>query len=1111
MIYHCCNENRKAAVRNSALNGIDYLEVLDGAGPPQQTLLIHCLNPLAPAMSFGPAPTASGGPAAGSPINVMIAGGESVQTISIDWVIEAALIVTTSPPDVAALVPVVSALGDKANVLVVRTHEPGDFSTYRLRLVNDAAKAATDPFAITEALSGFDPQLVEVAFSFNAGSGPDFDCAPIVPDCPPAGLPPPPINYLAKDYGSFRTIILDRLNQLLPGWSGSSEADLGVALAELFAYVGDHLSYQQDAVATEAYLETARRRVSLRRHALLVDYPVQEGCNARVLMHLDLNSNAGTPVFLDRTQIRFYAYAPGMPSSLAPGKGNEEAAILLGMQVFEPMHDAVLYAEHGKLRFYTWGDTNCCLPKGATEATLLGSYPLLQIGDVLIFQEMIGPQTGNPADADIRHRCAVRLTNVAVRDGKNNPLVDPLYKDSTGNPTNVTEIQWAKADALPFPLCISSTYLDAAADQHSVSDVSVAFGNVVLADHGLSLPDKPLQTVPSPSLYYPPNSAADRCQITAPTPVPVRYRPAIPDSPLTQAVALTTVPLTGVGNPTTSAPVALNTAGLAALTAANGFASLTLRATNPAGWPPYFGVAANANASNPLNFDLTVVYIPPGGAAGILAQVPVEKFTNLSLKPADPNYVAARINAGSRLIQVPQTYVPPAGPLAGFAAAPVMLSITAPVDLTDLGTTKFLTLQPLDPVHWPPLLAVTAQANGLDPTRFDLTVLYNPTSGGAGVTLPVAVERFTDLLLADVDSLVNPASELIVAEDFAQGPAASLSAASLMQFDPQRSAPAITLTGIYGQRTTTWTAEPNLMESGPSDPNFVVEVESDGSATLLFGDDVNGLTPEAGTAFTASYRIGNGTAGNVGADSLIYVSASNVAMQSQIRSCRNPLAATGGTEAETADQIRRRAPQAFLTQERAVTMADYEAKTELNPQVDRAAASLRWTGSWYTASIAVEPTGGGNLSTALGNTLMQNLEPFRLAGQDLELGSPKYVSLQIGLEIGVDPGYFRADVEQALLQVLSSRSQPNGQKGIFYPDNFSFGQTVYLSPIYAAARSVAGVISVTATAFQPQGTATNRYLDAGEMKLGRLQVARLDNDRNFPDHGQLTLVMEGGK
>jgi hypothetical protein len=82
---------------------------------------------------------------------------------------------------------------------------------------------------------------------------------------------------------------------------------------------------------------------------------------------------------------------------------------------------------------------------------------------------------------------------------------------------------------------------------------------------------------------------------------------------------------------------------------------------------------------------------------------------------------------------------------------------------------------------------------------------------------------------------------------------------------------------------------------------------------------------------------------------------------------------------------------------------------------------------------------------------------------------------------------------------------------VFHPDNFIFGQTVYLSPLYAAARSVAGVVSVTATRFQPQGVDTNQYLDGGVMKLAPLQVARLDNDRNFPNHGQLTLVMEGGK
>jgi hypothetical protein len=40
---------------------------------------------------------------------------------------------------------------------------------------------------------------------------------------------------------------------------------------------------------------------------------------------------------------------------------------------------------------------------------------------------------------------------------------------------------------------------------------------------------------------------------------------------------------------------------------------------------------------------------------------------------------------------------------------------------------------------------------------------------------------------------------------------------------------------------------------------------------------------------------------------------------------------------------------------------------------------------------------------------------------------------------------------------------------------------------------------------------TQQYLLAGEIPLGALQVARLDNDPSLPDHGRLTLTLEGGK
>jgi hypothetical protein len=630
---------------------------------------------------------------------------------------------------------------------------------------------------------------------------------------------------------------------------------------------------------------------------------------------------------------------------------------------------------------------------------------------------------------------------------------------------------------------------------------------VVLADHGLTFTDRPLGEMPAPLLMYPPDSNANRCNLAAPTPLPVRFHPKVPDNPLTQAAPLPIVPLAGVGNPVTPTVVLFGSGSLA-LPDSNGFPCLTLITTNPNGWPQYFGVVVTANAIHQTNIDLTVVYNPPGGAAGLHAQVIVEKFSDLSLNSADPNFVVTRINGISRLIAVPSSYVPHAGPLAGFPMAPSMLTNSGSINLFDLSSPPidYLTLQANNPAAWPQLFGVLAQTDAQNSSQFDLSVVYDPGSGGLGVTLPVVIESFAGLTLADAGGLINPESELLTVESFAQAPDASLSASALIQPDPNTAVPSIRLDGGLDGITTVWIPEPDLLDSGESDPVFVVEVESDGAATLRFGDGVNGRTPETGTAFTASYRIGNGTAGNVGADSLTFMAADTL-----IQSCRNPLAATGGVDPETNDQIRRRAPQAFLTQERAVTMADYAAMSELDNRVERAGASLRWTGSWYTVFDAIEPVGNGNLTPSLRKTLKSGLERYRLAGQDLELDSPQYISLEITLNVCVDPDYFSRDVEQALLQVLSNRILPNGQRGLFHSDNFTFGQTVYLSPLYAAARTIEGVTAVTATTFQPQGVPTNQYLQAGEIKLGALQIARLDNDRNFPDHGQLTILMEGGK
>jgi hypothetical protein len=143
--------------------------------------------------------------------------------------------------------------------------------------------------------------------------------------------------------------------------------------------------------------------------------------------------------------------------------------------------------------------------------------------------------------------------------------------------------------------------------------------------------------------------------------------------------------------------------------------------------------------------------------------------------------------------------------------------------------------------------------------------------------------------------------------------------------------------------------------------------------------------------------------------------------------------------------------------------------------------------------------------------LRGEIEPYRMAGHDLEIDSPLYVPLEIEMFVCVKPDYFRSDVEAALLDIFNNRILTDGSKGLFQPDFFTFGQTVYLSPLYAAAQAVAGVASVDITVFQRQGLPATSGLTSGFLSMDRLEIARLENDPNFAERGVFTLKLGGGR
>jgi predicted phage baseplate assembly protein len=225
---------------------------------------------------------------------------------------------------------------------------------------------------------------------------------------------------------------------------------------------------------------------------------------------------------------------------------------------------------------------------------------------------------------------------------------------------------------------------------------------------------------------------------------------------------------------------------------------------------------------------------------------------------------------------------------------------------------------------------------------------------------------------------------------------------------------------------------------------------------------------------------------------------------------RNPLPAAGGAEPERIEQVRQFAPQAFRVQERAVTDDDYAAVAQRDLRVQRAVATRRWTGSWYTEFVTVDRRRGAAVDAVFRAELTDLLDRFRMAGSDVEVAGPVLVPLDIAFTVCVAPGHVRGAVAQALLDRFSARDLPGGGRGFFHPDELTFARPVYLSSVVAAAMAVPGVAWVRPVRFQRLGLPAAGELDAGVIRLDRLEVASCDSDPARPDRGRIDFDVLGG-
>lgn len=299
-----------------------------------------------------------------------------------------------------------------------------------------------------------------------------------------------------------------------------------------------------------------------------------------------------------------------------------------------------------------------------------------------------------------------------------------------------------------------------------------------------------------------------------------------------------------------------------------------------------------------------------------------------------------------------------------------------------------------------------------------------------------------------------------------------------------------------GDAMTIWTRQESLAFSRADQKDYVVTIDENDRATIVFGDGLLGAIPPKGAAIKVAYRIGGGQAGNVPAYAIeTIVNATPLALAGG--KVTNPLPATGGAERESIEHAVLHAPAVFRSLKRAVTAADYEALAANVKGVGKVRARST---SWNTVTLAVAPEGGGKVSDVLEANLLNFFADKRILGQNVEIADVDYVPIYVTAEVNVNSYYARTDI---VARVQAAASQVLAFKKVH------FGQSIYLSKFYEKIEEIEGVEYVYISEFRRPPQPAGAVEEHGKIDLRADEVPVIPADKDYAA-GIKVVISKGG-
>ena len=273
-----------------------------------------------------------------------------------------------------------------------------------------------------------------------------------------------------------------------------------------------------------------------------------------------------------------------------------------------------------------------------------------------------------------------------------------------------------------------------------------------------------------------------------------------------------------------------------------------------------------------------------------------------------------------------------------------------------------------------------------------------------------------------------------------------------------------------------WDQTPDFYGSGPRDRHYILD---NLTGEVRFGDGQNGLIPPAGNGNVrmSLYRTGGGTVGNKPAGVITQLKTT----VPYVREVVNHLPATGGSEGETVDALRERAPRSLRHGDRAVTAKDYEdlallastgvARAKCLPLInvitdDKANVKPKIRNG--TVSLIIVPH-STEATSAPSMELIGRVQEFIGRRQsplaDLIVTGPKYVGINVEVDVGPVSFDGAGELKLSIARTISSYLHPltGGMDG----HGWDFGRYPHESNLYALIEALPGVDHVKSLKFAP--------------------------------------------